>query len=341
MNNRVQKRYMPPLNQLRAFEAAVRHESFTKAAAELSVTQGAISRHVRSLEEYLGFQLFERVNNNLVIPPASREFAQALTRSFDGISQAAQALRQSKRRTVLTVHSYTNFLIRWLIPKLPDFQARHPNIEIRLSAGRTEVDFDEDDIDVAVRYGAPPWPGIHSELLFQVEMVPICSPRLAQAVGLETPEDLLKTTLYHVYARREEWPAWWAQVSDAPFKPFREVYPEDLAVVQQCVLAGMGVGLSQRHYVLDDIAAGQIMIPFDVPLRHTNGFYVVCQPGRMDVPKISAFRQWILAQLAEEAPEEGDAVPDGEVSGEAPATDLDGGATPREPAVRGAGCTGA
>lgn len=304
MSTRAQKRHMPPLNQLRAFEAAVRHESFTKAAAELNVTQGAISRHVRSLEEYLGFQLFERVNNNLVIPSASREFAHALTQSFDGINQATQALRQGKRRTVLTVHSYTNFLIRWLIPKLPSFQAQYPDIEIRLSSGRVEVDFSEDDIDLAIRYGAPPWPGIQSELLFPVEMVPICSPSLAESVGLQTPEDLLKTTLYHVYARRAEWPAWWAQVSKAPFEPFREVYPEDLAVVQQCVLAGMGVGLSQRHYVLDDIAAGRIMIPFDVPLRHTNGFYVVCLPGRMDVPKIAAFRQWILAQLLEDSPED-------------------------------------
>ncbi|CAM3778885.1 transcriptional regulator GcvA [Castellaniella denitrificans] len=303
MSAPLQKRQMPPLNHLRAFEVAVRHESFTKAAAELNVTQGAISRHIRSLEGYLGFQLFERVNNNLVIPQASREFARALTESFDGISHATQILRQGKRRTVLTVHSYTNFLIRWLIPKLPDFQAQYPDIEIRLSSGRTEVDFAVDDIDVAIRYGVPPWPGIWSEQLFQVEMVPVCAPGLADAVGLHRPEDLLKTTLYHGYARRDEWQAWWSQVSTAPFTPFREIYPEDQAVMHQCVLAGMGVGLSQRHYVLDDIAAGRLVIPFDVPLLHANGFYVVCLPDRMEVPKIAAFRQWIQDQLRQDEPE--------------------------------------
>jgi LysR family glycine cleavage system transcriptional activator len=289
------KRYMPPLNHLRAFEAAVRHESFTKAAHELNVTQGAISRHIRDLEDYLGFKLFQRINNTLQVPRESRQFAEALTKSFDQIHRASQELKLSKRRTILTVRGYTNFIVRWLIPRLPEFQARHPRVEIRISAGREEADFSTDDIDLAIRFGRGNWPGLHADFLFSMDMVPVCSPALMQRLELRRPEDVLRTTVYNSYLRRDEWLQWFKLVSDLPFKPVNEVLTEDLAVAHQCVISGMGMGLTQRHYVIEDLAAGRLVIPFDIPLRNDSGFYVVCPVEHMTQPKNAAFRDWLLS----------------------------------------------
>jgi LysR family glycine cleavage system transcriptional activator len=257
------KRRMPPLNHLRAFEAAARHESFTKAADELHVTQGAVSRHIRTLEDYLGFELFDRSTSGVHLLEASRHFAEALTRAFDNISKATETLEKDSRRTILEIRGYTNFLIRWLLPRLPDFQARHPDIEIKLSSGREEPDFSADGPDVAIRYGNGQWDGVCAELLFEDELLPTCSPALAQAIPLKTPDDILKTTVFHAHLRRYEWPRWFKLVSKAPFAPEREVYTEDLAVAHQCVLAGMGVGLGQREYIADDIAAGRLVVPFN------------------------------------------------------------------------------
>jgi LysR family glycine cleavage system transcriptional activator len=288
------RRYMPPLNHLRAFEAAVRHESFTKAAEELDVTQGAVSRHIRDLEAYLGFALFQRVNNTLYVPYESRQFAEALTNSLDQIDRGSQALKQVRRRTVLTLRSYTNLLVRWLIPLLPAFQGLYPQIEVRLSATREEANFAVDDTDLDIRFGTGEWPGLAADLLFRIDMVPVCTPALAERLELREPSDVLKATVYHSFRRRREWSSWFAQVSEQPFKPAGEVLSEDQAVSQQCVLAGMGVGLLQRQFIAEDLAAGRLVIPFDIPLRSDAGFYVVCPHDHLKLPKTAAFRAWLL-----------------------------------------------
>jgi len=295
------KRQMPPLNRLRALEAAIRHESFTKAAEELNVTQGAISRHIRDLEDSLGFPLFERVNNNLLVPPESREFGAALTRAFDGINRASHALLQTKRRTVLTVRGYTNFMMRWLIPRLPAFQALEPRIEMRVSAGREETDFELDDVDLAFRFGMGQWPGLHADMLFPAEVMLVCTPELARRLDLKQPEDVLRGTVYHSYSRREEWPRWFKLVSDKPFVPEAEVFLEDPVVADQCVLSGMGLGLTHRHFVQGDLAAGRLISPFDTVMRGPFAYYLICPPERLDIPKNASFRKWVLEVARGEA----------------------------------------
>lgn len=309
------KRHMPPLNHLRALEAAVRLESFTKAAEELHVTQGAISRHVRALEEYLGFELVERVNNNLIIPPECQKFARALTQAFDGINKASKELKEARRRTILIVRAYTNFVLRWLVPRLPEFQKLNPEIEIRISAGGTDIDFEDDDVDLAVRYGLGQWSDAHSDLLFGDELLPVCSPLVAQSSRFLQPEDLLQATLYHSYHRREEWPRWLKQTTGKALLPERSVYLEDQAVAHECVLAGMGVGLAQRHFIEHDVRAGRLVVLFDLPLRNPEGYYLLVAPDRMHSPSIATFRTWLLQHAP--SPEAGCA---GSVTLEPPAT---------------------
>lgn len=288
------RRDIPPLNHLRALEVAIRHESFTKAAEEMHVTQGAISRHIRDLEEYLGWKLFERVNNNLLIPDETREFGAVLTRAFDGISRASQELRQSKLRTVLIVRSYTNLMMRWLIPRLPSFDEAGHGIELRLTAGVEEVDFEQDDIDVAFRYGKGQWDGLHADYLFSPEMIVVCTPELARRLRLERPEDVLRATVYHTYARKHEWPLWFKLVSEKPFLPAASNFLEDAVVVDQCVCSGMGVGLRPRQYFRDDIAMGRLVSPFGTALKVEAAFYLVFPKHRIDVPKVARFREWLL-----------------------------------------------
>ncbi len=288
------KRHMPPLNHLRALEAAIRHESFTKAAEELNVTQGAISRHVKALEDYLGFTLIERINNNLVIPPESQQLAQALTRAFDAISKAARDLQEGKLRRVIRVHSYTNLMLRWLIPKLPSFQALHPDIEVRISTGIKEVDFGKDDVDVAVRLGLGDWPDARAELLFNDELLPVCSPRLLSAQGLTRPQDLQMATVYHNYARREEWPRWFQLATGKALHPQNPIYLEDPVVVHQCLIAGMGVGLAQRPYVIQDVSEGRLVVLFPTTLRNDGGFYLVCPREGPRKASVATFWDWLL-----------------------------------------------
>jgi len=290
---------MPPLNPLRALEAAIRHESFTKAAEELNVTQGAISHHIRALEDYLGFNLVERVNNNLIIPPQTHRFAGVLTDAFDRIHKGAKELTQGRQRTILVVRAYTNFFVRWLIPRLPAFQKLHPGIEIRISAGRNDIDFESDDADIAVRHGLGKWPDVHSELLFNDEHIPICSPEVARALDPQRPEDLLQATLYNSYQRRDEWPRWFEVATGRKLEPVKTMYLEDQAVAYQCLLSGMGVGLAQRQYVTDDVRAGKLVVPFDIALHNPEGYYFVCPPDRLDRPTIGIFREWLLLNARE------------------------------------------
>jgi len=288
------KRQIPPLNHLRALEAAIRHQSFTKAADELNVTQGAVSRHVKALEEYLGFPLVERINNNLVIPSESQQYAVTLSRAFDMVHKATQDLKTGRHRTVIRLHSYTNFALRWLVPNLPAFQALHPEIEIRVSTGGTDIDFGTDEVDVGVRYGLGDWPDARAELLFRDELLPVCSPQLAAAHAFREPADLLKVPMYHSYLRRDEWPRWFELATGKPAYPANPIYLDDHVVAHQCLIAGMGVGLAQRQYVALEEAAGRLKLLFPCAVRNDEGFYLVCPRDGPRSPSAVTFWDWLL-----------------------------------------------
>ncbi len=188
-----------------------------------------------------------------------------------------------------------DFLMSWRIPKLPDFQSAYPNIEIKLTSGREDPDFRKGSPDVAIRYGLGQWDGLQADLIFGDELLPSCSPLLLKHMSLSKPEDLLKATVYHAHVRRHEWPQWFSLVSEEPFKPAREIYPEDPAVAHECVIQGMGFGLGQRQYITDDIAAGRLITPFNTPLKLKTGFYLTYKKDDTS-PKLAAFRNWVLSQ---------------------------------------------
>lgn len=304
---------IPPLNALRAFEAAARNLSFTKAGNELNVTQGAVSRQVRLLEEFFGFELFERTPRGVELNRAGGIYAAVITDALDKITRATDELATTSTHTVLTIRGYTNLLVRWLTPLLPDFHLHHPNIEVRLICAGDPVDFDRDKVDMGIRYGFGRWQHLERDALFMDELTPVCCPKVRDAFNLREPADLGRCTLLHLNARESDWPDWYVEAGVALPAASRNVYLEDLGIAYQCAIAGQGVAMGQFQYVREYIATGQLVAPFSPVLRREAGYYLVCPRERAGLAKIVAFRKWLgdtprapeLAQwrsaLAEEA----------------------------------------
>src|SRR3954453_5417598 len=192
-------RRLPALNALKAFEAAARHESFTRAAEELFVTQGAVSHQVKALEEELGVKLFNRERQRLVITEAGRQYLTTLRDAFDRIAIGTERLLQRQSSGALTVSTSPDFAARWLVNRLGRFAAAHPDIDLRVSATMHHVDFAREEVDLAVRHGDGNWPGLHAVRLSAEELFPICSPKLvAGRNGMKKPVDVLRFPLLHL-----------------------------------------------------------------------------------------------------------------------------------------------
>ena len=203
------KRTLPPLNGLRAFEAAARHMSFTDAADELSVTQAAISHQVRGLEQRLGLKLFVRRNRSLLLSEAGQAYLPAVRAAFDQLNEATEKLLQKDRGGHLTVTTTSSFAVKWLVPRLGGFQRANPEIDVRVSTGTGLVDFSREDVDIGIRYGRGQWPSLTAERLMSEDIMPVCAPSLVKGPnGLKKPADLKRFTLLHIGTFPDDWQIW-------------------------------------------------------------------------------------------------------------------------------------
>jgi LysR family glycine cleavage system transcriptional activator len=284
------------LNPLRAFEATSRHLSFTRAAAELGVTQGAVSRAVGSLESHLGIQLFERTGSGLLPVGGSAQFARTVGEAFGRIASAAEALTAYRNDgPVLTVRAYSGFLLRWLVPHLPEFRARHPGIDLRLVSSNDGVDVARGQVDARIRYGRGRWRGVESELLFADELCPVCAPLLLDPAGAPySPEALRGLVLIHQRHTRGDWGEWLELAGVASLRPRDDLVFEELSVAYEAALAGLGVALGQRRHLHRELATGALFEPFPQVLRRDIGYYLTYEPSRIEAPGFRAFRDWIV-----------------------------------------------
>lgn len=293
-------RRLPPLNALRAFEAAGRHLSFTKAADELAVTQAAISHQVKGLEETLGVQLFRRFNRRLMLTDAGQRYLPALTEAFERIDGATQRLYADEAEGALKISVANSFAAKWLLPRLPKFLARHPDIDVQVSASDRLTDFGRDDIDMGIRYGLGTYPGLRVDLLMDDKVFPVCSPALLEgARPLRGPADLRHHTLLHDDVRGSEFPDWrkWlkaAGVSDV--NPDRGPGYSHSSLVIQAAVEGQGVALARGSLVTLDLEAGRLVQPFGPELPSNFSCYVVAPKATADRPKIKAFRDWLFEE---------------------------------------------
>lgn len=294
-------RRLPPLNALRAFEAAARHLSFTKAAGELNVTQAAISHQIRALEDWLGMPLFRRQNRALLLTDAGQAYLPAMREAFDLMHSATAKLHQRDRSGALNVSTFTSFAAKWLMPRLGRFTSSHPEIEIRLGINDTLLDFGSDDVDVGVRYGRGDWKGLHMELLMTEEVFVVCSPKLlAGEHPLREPSDLRHHTLLHDDLP-EDWGTWLdaAGADDAVKVRARgDLVFNHSEMVLQAAVEGLGVALGRSALVADDLAAGRLVKPFDLQLPTQSAYYVVHSENAGDRPKIKAFTDWLHEEAA-------------------------------------------
>jgi LysR family glycine cleavage system transcriptional activator len=288
---------LPPLNSLRAFECAARHLSFTKAADELNITQSAVSHQVRTLEDWLGFPLFERNGQRVSLSPGGAIYAGELGPVFTRILHATQDLLTSGSHQILNLRGYGTFFVRWLIPRISDFQEKNRDIKIRLTTHVEAVDFSRDKADMGIVYGDGPWDGNRSDLLFEDALIPVVSPHIL--AGQSWPCSLSQMlALPMLHSRRKvQWEDW-LQAVGATRKPAEnDMFFEDVTILYQCLLEGLGVALVQVKYVEDDLAQGRLVTPFPYTLRRPGGYHLVSPLEISNDDKIVRFREWLLAQI--------------------------------------------
>ncbi|HXH02485.1 MAG TPA: transcriptional regulator GcvA [Candidatus Competibacteraceae bacterium] len=317
---------LPPLNSLVAFEASARHLSFTRAAEELHVTQGAVSRQVRLLEEHLGIRLLHRFHRIIRLTAAGHRLQQAVTLGLEHIASAAGELRANRNLDQVTVAATLAFTSFWLIPRIPKFRAAYPNIDVRVLAIDREIDYAADGVDIAIRYGYGQWPGLEASFLLGEEIFPVCSPGYLQGrPALTSPADLLGETLLCPDEEHWKWTVWqdWLRSQGVHAAPNRHgLRLSNYPMLIQAALAGQGIALGWRYLVEDMLASGALIKPLEASMRGERAEYVVIPSDVPPSAAVLAFREWILAEAGRPSPqplpqgERGEAaVPSGRGSG--------------------------
>ena len=287
-------RDLPPFSAIRAFEAAARHMSFKRAAQELHVTQSAISHQVKALEIYVGRRLFHRAPRGISLTHAGETYLPAIGEALDRIAAGTEHLRAAGPSGPLTVSASSAVAARWIVPRLDWFAELYPDIDVRISSSPRLVDFDRDEIDIAVRYGRGDWPGLRADRLFGSPLYPVCSPALLEGdPPLREPADLRRHTLLH-HDHGESWERWLNVAGVSGVDAARGPRFDDCNLMLQAASEGQGVALTFSAMVAPDLAAGELITLFDVPISAASWYYVVYPQARARQPKIVAFRDWLL-----------------------------------------------
>jgi LysR family glycine cleavage system transcriptional activator len=286
-----------PLTALRAFEAAARHLSFTRAAEELHVTQAAVSHQVKALEDLIGVELFRRQPRSLILTTEGQALLPDLRDAFDRMAQAIDRIgRQAGSRTLI-VSLLTTFALTWLVPRLHRFQALHPDIDVRMTASQKVIDFEREDVDVAIRYAADPDVRLFSLRLFGDCLTPLCGRKLRDR--LRSPDDLRKVPLIES-GHEPEWPVWLKAVGLGDLKPRRSLTFDSTKIAVEAAIAGAGVAIGPPNLFHEDLAEGRLFQPFPQEVESGKAWWLVCPREVVGRPKIRAFVQWIEQEIASE-----------------------------------------
>lgn len=291
-------RALPPLNALRAFEAAARHGSFVAAAEELSVTPAAISHQVKALEERLGVSLFRRLARGLALTEEGQALLPDLRDAFDRMALALDRVGRQASGKVLTISLITTFLLAWLVPRLHRFQAKHPDIEVRMTSSRHVVDFGREDVDAAVRFVDRPAEGLFAIKLFNDVLTPLCGRRYRDR--LKTIEDLRKVPLIDT-AFNPEWPIWLEGIGQQALKPRRSLAFDSTKIAVEAAIEGAGVAIGPPNLFREEIEDGRLFQPFPQVVESGKAWWFVCPANSAERPKIRAFRAWLTEELARDA----------------------------------------
>ena len=296
---------MPPLNALRAFEAAARRLSFTKAADELNVTPGAISQQIRQLEDYAGTPLFKRTGRSVLLTDAAQACLPLVRDAFDNISEAGRIMQAPARKGRVMVSSAPSFAAKWLAPKLDTFHQSHDGIEAWISADMGLTDFTTADADFAIRYGRGNYDGLKSEKLLDETVLPVCSPKLLEgADAINSPADLARHTLLHDESPENDpscpdWGSWLRARGIKDIDWARGPRFNQAILVIEAAANGQGVALAKRAIAAADLAAGRLVAPFaDGSTSIDFAYWVVHPKGRHLSTDVRAFIKWLKSEAA-------------------------------------------
>jgi LysR family glycine cleavage system transcriptional activator len=288
------KRNLPPLNALRAFEAAGRLGSFKEAAAELHVTHGAVSQHVRALEAWLGASLFERHNRRVALTPAAKAYLTEIGPLFEQLSQATAryGFPETVSRT-LSVNAPATFTLRWLVPRLAKFRATHPDVDVRVETSNESLESLKETFDIIVRGGPDTFYGYSMRPFLSEERIPVCSPALMQRLPLRTPDDLRQHTLLHTSSLPRVWPDWLTSARIPALRPAAALTFDHFYLTLQAAIDGIGIAMGPTALVADDLAAGRLVAPFTGPRLPSRSYCTYVPDGKSADELIVLFRSWL------------------------------------------------
>jgi LysR family glycine cleavage system transcriptional activator len=293
-------RRFPPLNAIRAFEAAARHVSFTRAAAELHVTHGAVSRQVALLERWLGVALFQRLSSQLVLTGEGRTFLAEISPALDRIALSATRMIQQPKPVTIVINAPPTFTMRWLIPRLSAFQRGHSRLEVRLTTSIDPVDFATERYDLAIRgVRRPPYRKLDYRAFLAEHILPVCNPDLLEKSPLRRPADLNRHTLVRYTTEPYSWNEWQQSVGLGALKPAGYLNFEQMYFALQAALEGLGLALIPFFLVADDIAAGRLCTPFGNLGVRTRQYYALYPQTRIVNQAIDEFCDWLEQEGAE------------------------------------------
>ncbi|MDB5577632.1 MAG: transcriptional regulator, LysR family [Bradyrhizobium sp.] len=288
---------LPPLYSLRAFEAAGRHQSIRRAAVELNVTPGAVSRQVQGLETFLGVKLFRREPREIVLTAEGERYLATIAQSLDAIREATQKLTGKRTVEIVRVRAYTTFAMKWLIPRLNSFHIENPSVEVQLETSNENVDFEREGVDCAVRLGDGGWGDVEKDRVIANVLVPLCSPAFVERNAINQIEDLSAVRLLHSIVRIDDWKQWLTAAGNHTVAPYAGDKFASSTLAYQATLEGFGIMVAQKALFLEDIRSGRLVSPFDFELDMKDFTYYLIYPrDRLRKPAFRHFREWILKQ---------------------------------------------
>ncbi len=289
------RRRLPPLNSLKCFEAAGRLLSFTSAARELNVTQAAISHQIKVIEEFLGLSLFDRYPRRLALTEQGKALLPEVIEAFDRVSAAIGTLSKEKYSSMISVRLAPSFAAKWLSPRLKYFWLQYPEIDLCLFHAHAAVDFEREEIDIAVSYGKGNWPGVVADKLLSLDFFPVCSPAfLHNDKPLSHVDNLRYYSLLHD-ANYECWRDWLELAGATGIEAEKGTIIDDTNVLIQAAIDGQGIALGSTTFVEDHLESGRLVKPFDTILENEFSYYVVCPESHLKNPAVLAFKQWLLS----------------------------------------------
>ncbi|HVW51625.1 MAG TPA: transcriptional regulator GcvA [Trinickia sp.] len=290
-------RQLPALNALKTFEAAARHESFSRAADELFVTHGAVSHQIRALEDALGTPLFLRDGKRVRLTDAGCRYAKDVRSALMSLADATRAVREGQRARRLVVSSMSSFSARWMTPRIGRFIERHPELDLELLSTNALTDFTRDDVDVAIRFGPGGYADLHTERLLDEVAFPVCAPTYNPGALPKTPAELAASPRL-LRSDDQMWSAWFKAAGlTGMSEPRRGVMYQDSSNLLQAAIDGQGIALVRRSIATHELAAGRLVRLFDIDAPSPSAYWFVCPPPLLSSARVQAFRTWLLEEL--------------------------------------------